>query len=145
MMLDGKTMAVGGLSSPRAGTIFRIFLPIWAHGPPKIIALTELIAMGTMCRRIVDGRHAVNSNATDVIVGRRCQLAITSAEMQTALGDTQADAKVLQHVEPIVGLVQRWYIVGNLDAPGRAKWVETTAADNAATQAAAAITALKAN
>lgn len=72
-------------------------------------------------------------------------MAITSAAMQAALGDTQTDAKVLQHAEPIVGSVQRWYIVGNLDAPGRAKWVETTAADDAATQAAAALTALNAN
>ena len=71
-------------------------------------------------------------------------MAISAAARQTALGATQADAKVLQHAEPLVGSVQRGYSVGNLDAPGRAKWVETTAADDAATQAAAAITALKA-
>ena len=71
-------------------------------------------------------------------------MAITSAAMQAALGTNAMNARILQHSEPIVGAVQRWYAIGNQDAPGRAKWVETTAADNAATQAAALLTALRA-
>jgi hypothetical protein len=64
--------------------------------------------------------------------------------MQTALGDTANNAKIIQHTMPLVGSVQEWYVVGNVDAPGRAKWVTTTASDNAATQAAAVLTALRA-
>lgn len=70
-------------------------------------------------------------------------MAISVADMQAALGTTAQDAKVLQHQEPVTGSAQVWYVVGNLDAPGRAKWVTTTAADDAATQAAAVLTALQ--
>ncbi len=71
-------------------------------------------------------------------------MAITAAAMQAALGMNAMNAEVLQHSEPISGSVQRWYIVGNQDAPGRAKWIETTAASDAATQAAQALTLLRA-
>lgn len=71
-------------------------------------------------------------------------MAITAAAMQAAFGTNAMNARVLQHIEPIVGSVQRWYIVGNQDAPGHAGWVETTAASNAATQAAQALTLLQA-
>lgn len=71
-------------------------------------------------------------------------MAITGAELQTALGATQADAKVTQEFG-VTGTEQNWYVEGNLDAPGRAKLITTTAADNAATQAAAVLTALNAN
>jgi len=71
-------------------------------------------------------------------------MAITGAELQTALGLTQADAKVTQEFG-VTGTEQNWYVEGNLDAPGRAKLITTTAADNAATQAAAVITALTAS
>lgn len=71
-------------------------------------------------------------------------MAITGAQLQAALGDTQADAKVTQEFG-VTGTEQNWYVEGNLDAPGRAKLITTTAADNAATQAAAVLTALNAN
>lgn len=71
-------------------------------------------------------------------------MAITGAQLQTALGATQTDAKVTQEFG-VVGTYQEWYVEGNMDAPGRAKLVRTTAADNAATQAAAVLTALQAN
>lgn len=71
-------------------------------------------------------------------------MAITGAALQTALGLTETDARVTQELG-IVGTFQEWYVEGNGDAPGRAKLIRTTASDNAATQAAAVITALKAN
>lgn len=39
---------------------------------------------------------------------------------------------------------QEWYVVGNVDAPGRNRWVSCTASDNAATQATAVLAALRA-
>ena len=71
-------------------------------------------------------------------------MAITGAQLQTALGITPQDAKVTQEFG-VSGTLQNWYVEGNMDAPGRAKLISTTAADNAATQAAAVLTALRAN
>jgi hypothetical protein len=71
-------------------------------------------------------------------------MAITGAQLQTALGITPQAAKVTQEFG-VVATFQDWYVEGNLDAPGRAKLVRTTAADNAATQAASVLTQLSAN
>jgi hypothetical protein len=71
-------------------------------------------------------------------------MAITGAALQAALGATESDAKVTQEFG-VVSTFQEWYVEGNGDAPGRSKLIRTTASDNAATQAAAVITALKAN
>ena len=71
-------------------------------------------------------------------------MAITGAQLQTALGATQADAKVTQEFGTFATF-QDWYVEGNLDAPGRAKLVRTTAADSAADQATAVLAALNAN
>ena len=71
-------------------------------------------------------------------------MAITGAALQTALGAGSTDAKVTQEFG-VVATFQEWYVEGNLDAPGRAKLIRTTAADNAATQAAAVLVALAAN
>tara|TARA_R110000868_G_scaffold241025_1_gene495606 strand:+ start:455 stop:670 length:216 start_codon:yes stop_codon:yes gene_type:complete len=71
-------------------------------------------------------------------------MAITSAQLQTALGTNPMNAQVLGAFEPSVSTSQQWYVIGNVDAPGRARLVTTTAADNAATQAAAVLTALRA-
>ena len=68
-------------------------------------------------------------------------MAITAAAMQAALGTNPNDARVIHHIMPDT-TSQMWYLVGNLDAVGRARWVTTTASDNAATQAAAALVAL---
>lgn len=70
-------------------------------------------------------------------------MAITGAALQTALGDGSTDAKVTQEFG-VVSTYQEWYVEGNLDAPGRSKLIRTTAADNAATQAAAVLVALAA-
>jgi hypothetical protein len=71
-------------------------------------------------------------------------MAITAAAMQAELGLTANDALILHHTMPLAGSLQEWYVVGNMDAPGRAKWVTTTAASNAATQAAELLVALRA-
>jgi hypothetical protein len=71
-------------------------------------------------------------------------MAITAAQLQTALGTNLNNAQV-QQVGPVTGTtLQVWYVVGNQDARGRSRWVSTTASDNAATQAAAVLTALRA-
>lgn len=70
-------------------------------------------------------------------------MAITSAAMEAALTVTPMSARILIH-EGVVGTLQRWYVAGMADAPGRERWVSTTASDNAATQAAAVLTALRA-
>ena len=71
-------------------------------------------------------------------------MAITSAALQAALGTNPMNAQVVIAFEPSVGTLQQWYVIGNADAPGRARLLQTTAADNAATQAAAVLTALRA-
>jgi hypothetical protein len=71
-------------------------------------------------------------------------MAITSAALQTALGTNPTNAQVLEAFEPSVSTEQQWYVIGNVDAPGRARLITTTAADNAATQAAAVLAALRA-
>ena len=71
-------------------------------------------------------------------------MAITSAQLQTELGTNPMNARVLQAFEPRQSTEQQWYVSGNVDAPGRVRLVVTTAADNAATQAAAVLVALRA-
>ena len=71
-------------------------------------------------------------------------MAITSAELQAELGTNAMNAKVLRAFEPSVSTGQQWLVAGNVDAPGRVRMVVTTAADDAATQAAAVLTALRA-
>lgn len=70
-------------------------------------------------------------------------MAITSAQMQAELGTNAMNAQVLRH-EGVIGTLQRWYVAGNATVPGRTRWVTTTASDDAATQAAAVLTALRA-
>ena len=71
-------------------------------------------------------------------------MAITSDAMQTALGVGIGDARVLRAYEPSQGTLQQWLVHGNQVVAGRVRLVTTTAADNAATQAAAVLTALRA-
>ena len=71
-------------------------------------------------------------------------VAITVAEMQTALGETSGrDPQVVRYFGA-VSTFQEWLIVGGPVAPGRARMVRTTAASDAATQAAEVVTALAA-
>jgi hypothetical protein len=71
-------------------------------------------------------------------------MAITSAALQTELGVTSGrDPKVLRHFG-VVATFQEWLVDGGPSTGGRVRLVRTTAADNAATQAAAVLTALRA-
>lgn len=71
-------------------------------------------------------------------------MAQTSAAVQAVLGTSAMNAQIVQSFEPSQGTLQQWYVVGNVDAPGRSRLVTTTAADSAATQGAAILTALRA-
>ncbi len=71
-------------------------------------------------------------------------MAQTSAAVQAVLGTNAMNAKILMAFEPSQGTLQQWYVAGNADAPGRVRLVTTTAADSAATQGAAILTALRA-
>ena len=70
-------------------------------------------------------------------------MAISVADCQAQLGSSPMDARIIRG-GIVVGTLQEWYVIGNVDAPGRARWIRTTAADNAATQAADILTALRA-
>lgn len=71
-------------------------------------------------------------------------MAITAAQLQTALGDgNPMGPQVLISHGPNNGTFQDWYINGGTTVPGVVKHVRTTAADNAATQAAAVLTSLR--
>ena len=69
-------------------------------------------------------------------------MAITSAQLQTALGDGNYNVPRVITELPAVSTFQEWYIAGGTLYAGRTRWVRTTAADNAATQAATVVTAL---
>lgn len=71
-------------------------------------------------------------------------MAITSAALQTELGVGIGDPLVVRAFEPSQGTLQQWYVDGRRTVSGRVRMVTTTASDNAATQAAAVLTALRA-
>jgi hypothetical protein len=71
-------------------------------------------------------------------------MAITSAALQTALGAGIGDPRVVIAFEPSQGTLQQWYVDGRATVPGRIRLIATTASDNAATQAAAVLAALRA-
>lgn len=74
-------------------------------------------------------------------------MAITTAALQAELGtgiSGMTGVKVLREMGTY-GTEQLWYVQGGVSYPGRCKFVETTAADNAATQAAAVLTAMNAS
>lgn len=72
-------------------------------------------------------------------------MAITAAALQTALGDGNAMGPiVITSFGPNNGTSQDWYVSGGALIPGAVKFVRTTAADNAATQAVTVLAALRA-
>jgi hypothetical protein len=71
-------------------------------------------------------------------------MAITSADLQAQLGTHPLDPQVLRAFEPSQGTQQHWLVRGGAVHKGRTRLINTTAADNAATQAAAVLTALAA-
>jgi hypothetical protein len=70
-------------------------------------------------------------------------MAITGAQMQAALGTKKTDPQVIREYG-VVSTFQEWLIHSGPVHPGRQRLVRTTAAENAATQAAAVLVALKA-
>ena len=71
-------------------------------------------------------------------------MAQTAAAVQAVLGTNPMNAQIITSFQPSLGTTQQWYCIGNVDAPGRARFIETTASDDAATQAADILTALRA-
>lgn len=73
-------------------------------------------------------------------------MAQTQAAVQAVLGTNAMNAQIVRGstVQGTDDTKQEWYVVGNVDAIGRARWISTTAADDAATQGAAILTALRA-
>lgn len=68
----------------------------------------------------------------------------TPAAVQAELGTNAMNAQIIRADEDIDGTKCEYYVIGNVDAPGRARPVQCTIADSAATQAAAILTALRA-
>lgn len=67
----------------------------------------------------------------------------TPAEIQAQLDTTELAAKILQSVHASA-TIDNHYVQGGVGYAGRGLWVATTAADSAATQAAAITTAVRA-
>ncbi len=70
--------------------------------------------------------------------------AVTGAALQTALGTNGMSPLVLMELGPYGAATQYWVVKGGPTVGGRVRSVTTTASDNAATQAAAVLTALRA-
>lgn len=66
----------------------------------------------------------------------------TPAEIQAELDPTHRAAKIVRSMHKSATL-DAHYVVGGVGYAGRCLWVQTTAANNAATQAAAITTALR--
>lgn len=71
-------------------------------------------------------------------------MAQTAAAVQAVLGTNAMNAQIIRSFEPSQGTLQQWYVRGGVTEAGRTRLVTTTAADSAATQAAAVLTALRA-
>ena len=70
-------------------------------------------------------------------------MAVTSAALQSALGTGIGDPQVMIAYEPSEGTQQQWYINGR-QTINVSRFCNTTASDNAATQAAAILVQLAA-
>ena len=68
-------------------------------------------------------------------------MAITSAALQAELG-TSINSPTVLMCFATTGLKQNWLVSGGVTYPGRVRAIQTTASDNAATQAAAVAAAL---
>jgi len=70
----------------------------------------------------------------------------TPAEIQAALSGSAVGARIVIAEEKLTAddTKSEFYVLGGLDAIGRARWCVTPFADNAATQAASILTQLRA-
>jgi len=71
-------------------------------------------------------------------------MAVTAAAVQAVLGTNAMNSQILMSFEPSQGTLQQWLVRGGVNHAGRTRMVTTTASDDAATQAAAILTALAA-
>ena len=69
---------------------------------------------------------------------------VTGALLQAQLGTKATDPQVQSELGPYGAALQYWNVRGGVTTGGRVRQVVTTASDNAATQAAAVLTALRA-
>lgn len=70
-------------------------------------------------------------------------MAITTAALQAELGVVNKNApQVVRSYFKVGDTNQVWYVTGGVTYPGKAKFITTTASDNAATQATAVLAAL---
>lgn len=68
----------------------------------------------------------------------------TPAQVQASLNAVgPMAATILMSAHSFDTLKEDYYVVAGTDAPGRCRWVQCTASDSAATQAAAILTALR--
>lgn len=70
-------------------------------------------------------------------------MAITATQLQDALGRTAMSPMVLRSYG-VVSTFQEWLIHGMAVVPGRVRMLRTTASDDASTQAASVLSALRA-
>lgn len=68
----------------------------------------------------------------------------TVAQIQTQLGDSLRNARIVKTVNLRTSTTDEHYVVGGCDAPGRSRWCTTTRANTAAQQAAAILVVLRA-
>jgi hypothetical protein len=68
----------------------------------------------------------------------------TPAEVQAQLGAGERDPRILQSAHSTDTLKEHYYVLAGPAAAGRARWIDCTASDSAATQAAAIVAALAA-
>lgn len=69
---------------------------------------------------------------------------VTPADVQAALDVTGRGAQIVKSEQVIATTAGAYYVTGGAAVPGRARWCAITNTDNAATQAAAILTALRA-
>ena len=74
-------------------------------------------------------------------------MAQTTAAVQAQLGASNMNATIVASKEFDYNggdtTHQQWYVIGNVDAPGRQRWITTLSSDSAATQATNMLTSLR--
>ncbi len=69
---------------------------------------------------------------------------VTPAAVQAQLGTNPMNAQILIANQTDTSTAGCYYCIGNVDAPGRARWVPITNTDAASVQATAILAALRA-
>lgn len=69
----------------------------------------------------------------------------TIVDIQTSLGNTGYNARIVKTIENVVSGADSHYVVGGVGHAGRCRWCQTTRADAASVQATSIDTQLKAS